>query len=200
MKRKPLKITTFEDIEGARRYHRTTEKWAQNVSRSFVSVAEKWGIAGGKVLDVGTGTGLTAVGFAQGIPGVEVTGLDLSAVAIEVAGEYAQKSGLASRVFFEEGDAEEMPFEDGAFDLVISGSTLHLVNDPIRMFDEIRRVLKPGGRFFISDFRRSWLGLLSEHLRASYSPEEVREMLHQSKLQNWRVESHPFSLSILSEE
>jgi ubiquinone/menaquinone biosynthesis C-methylase UbiE len=200
IKRTPLQCGVFEDMETAQRYNKEVRQWMQLVSSSFVSVAKRWGITEGKVLDVGTGTGLLAIGLAKGIPGVQVVGLDLSAVALEVARDNAQQSATSSRVTFEKGNAEDMPFEGDAFDLVISSNTLHLVEDPAKMVHEIHRVLKPQGRFWISDFRRSWLGILSIHVRASYTPGEARELLSQSRLQNWRVKDYFFWLSIFSAE
>jgi len=170
------------------------------VSKSFVSVAKKWGITDGKVLDVGTGTGVLAIGLAKGIPGVEVIGLDLSDVVLEVARDNVQKIEELLRVSFEKGDAEDMPFEDGTFDLVISSNTLHLIKNPIKMFNEIHRVLKPKGRFFISDYRRNWLGIFTNHIRASYSPKEVKDLLSKSRLQDWKVKDYFFWLSIFSKE
>jgi ubiquinone/menaquinone biosynthesis C-methylase UbiE len=198
IKRKPLEHGVFEDIETAKRYNKETQKWMRNVSKSFVSVAKKWGITDGKVLDVGTGTGLLAIGLAKGIPGVEVIGLDLSDVVLEIARDNVQKSEGLLRVSFEKGDAEDMPFEDGTFDLVTSSNTLHLIKSPTKMFNEIHRVLKPKGRFFISDFRRNWLGIFTNHIRASFSPKEVKDLLSQSKLQDWKVKDYFFWLSIFS--
>lgn len=198
IKRKPFEHGVFEDIEVAKRYGREARIRMRYLSKSFVSVAKNWGITEGKVLDIGTGPGSLAIEFAKEIPGVEVIGLDLSDVILELARDNAQKSEVSSRVSFERGDAEEMPFEDDMFDLVISSNTLHLIKNPIRMFNEIQRVLKPEGRFFISDFRRSWLGIFSEHFRASYSPKEVRELLRQSNLQNWKIKDYFFWMSIFS--
>jgi len=200
IKRKPLDCGVFEDMKTARRYNKEVGGYMRMVSKSFVSVAGKWGVTDGKVLDVGTGTGSLAIGFAKGIPGVEVVGLDLSDVVLELARDNAQKSGVSLRVSFKKGDAEDMPFEDDTFDLAISSDTLHLAKNPVRMFNEIHRVIKPQGRFFISDFRRSWLGIFTEHVRASYSPKEVKDLLSQSKLQNWKVKDYFFWLSIFSEE
>jgi ubiquinone/menaquinone biosynthesis C-methylase UbiE len=200
MRRKPLACGVFEDIETARRYHRESAKWMRNAARSFVAVAKEWGIADGKVLDIGTATGSLAIEFAKAIPGVEVVGFDLSAAALELAEVNAQENALSSRVSFRAGNAEDMPFEGDSFDAVISGNTLHLIENPVRMFDEIHRVLKPQGRFIISDFRRSWLGLFTEHFRASYLPEEVGELLNRSKLRNWRLKASFLWLSVLSEE
>jgi ubiquinone/menaquinone biosynthesis C-methylase UbiE len=196
--RRPLECGVFEDLEMARRYDREIGRYMRLVARSLVSAARSWGVKEGKVLDVGAGTGRLAIEFAQGIPGVDVVGLDLSDVALELARANARESEVPRRISFEKGDAEDMPFEDSSFDLVISSNTLHLIDDPIRMFDEIQRVLKPGGRFFISDFRRSWLGLLSEHIRASYTVQEVRALAGESELQNWRVKDHFLWLSLLS--
>ena len=200
IERKPPEKCTFEDIEAARRYNKEIKAWSQNVSKSFVSVAKRWEVTEGKVLDVGTGTGLLAIGFAARIPGVEVIGLDLSDAALEVARDNVRESDEPLRVSFETGNAEDMPFKDQEFDLVISSNTLRLVKNPLKMFNEIQRVLKPDGRFLISDFRRSWLGILSGHFRSSYSPQEARDLLRQSNLQNWRMEDHFLWLSIVSED
>ena len=197
--RRPLEHGVFEDMEIARKYDKEVRIWTRYVSKSFVSVARRWGTTSGTVLDVGTGTGRLAIEFASGIPGVELVGLDLSDVALEIARENVQESRASLRVSFEKGDAENMPFEDNAFDLVISNNTLHLVENPVSMFDEIQRVLKPQGKFCISDFRRSWLGILTEHFRAAYTRREVNDLLSQSKLQNWKVKDSFFWLSIFSE-
>ncbi len=172
--------------------------WMRNVSKSFVSIAKRWEITEGRVLDIGTGTGLLAIGFAKSIPGVEVTGLDLSEVVLELARDNLERSDTPLKVSFEKGDAEDIPFEDGAFDLVVSSNTLHLIENTVSMFDEVHRVLKPEGRFIISDHRRSWLGVFSAHIRASYTPGEVKGLLRRSKLQNWAVKDYLLWLSIVS--
>jgi ubiquinone/menaquinone biosynthesis C-methylase UbiE len=200
IKRKPQEHGVFEDVEVVKRYDKEARGRIWGVSRGFVIAARKWGITTGTILDVGTGTGLLAIEFAKEIPDVEVIGLDLSEVALDVARDHAQMSDMSLRVSFERGDVEDMPFEDGIFDLVISSNTLHLIKHPIRTFNETQRVLKPEGKFFISDFRRSWLGLFSQHIRAAYSPNEVRDLLGQSQLHNWAVKDYLFWLSILSKD
>jgi len=188
IKRKPLESGVFEDMETAKRYNKEVGGYMRLVSKSFVSVAREWGVTDGEV------------GFAKGVPGVHVVGLDLSDVILELARDNAQKSEVSLRVSFEEGDAEDIPFEDDRFDFVISSDTLHLVNNPTKMFSEIHRVLEPQGRFLISDIRRSWLGVFSVHVRASYSAKEAEDLLSQSKLQNWKVKDYFFWLSIFSDE
>lgn len=198
MKRIPLECGVFEDEETARKYSRESGKWMQNVAKSFIAVAKKWGMTSGRILDVGTGPGSLAIAFAQKIPAIEVVGLDLSEVVLVLAQGNAQKKGVSSRVFFKKGDAEDMPFENNTFDLVISSNTLHLLEHPIKMFNEVQRVLKGEGRFFISDFRRSFLGVFTPHVKASYSPKEVKDLLNQSELQNWVIKDSFLWLTIFS--
>ncbi|MBU7026649.1 MAG: class I SAM-dependent methyltransferase [Theionarchaea archaeon] len=199
VKREPFEHGIFEDRETVEKYNKEVKKWMQNVAKSFVAVAKKWGIEKGKTLDVGTGTGLLAIGFAKAFPDMEVVGLDLSEEALQVARENVQKSGVEN-ISFEKGDAQAMPFEDGTFDLVISSNTLHLIENPVKMFNEIQRMLKFDGKFFISDFKRSWLAIFSKHFRASYTPDEIRELLRQSELKRWEVKDRLFWVSISSKE
>lgn len=198
IKRRPFEYGVFEDIETVKEYDKENKQRTQRLSKSFISVVKKWEIASGKILDIGCGTGLLAIEFAKNLSGVEITGLDLSDVALEVARDNVQKSEVIERISFQKGDAEDIPFADNAFDLVISSNTLHLIMNPIKMFNEIHRVLKTKGKFFISDFRRSWIGIFSKHVRASYSPKEVKTFLSQSELQNWKVRDYFFWLSIFS--
>lgn len=89
------------------------------------------------VLDVGTGTGKAAVVTAERFPAAEVVGVDLSPAMIEQARSLLP-SELEDRVRFEVADASALPFEDGAFELVV------LLN-MIPFFDELGRVTAPGG-------------------------------------------------------
>ena len=198
IKRRPFEYGVFEDIETVKKYDKENKQRTQRLSKSFISVVKKWEITSGKMLDIGCGTGLLAIEFAKNLSGVEIIGLDLSDVALEVGRDNVQKSEVIERISFKKGDAEDIPFEDNAFNLVISSNTLHLILNPIKMFNEIHRVLKPKGKFFISDFRRSWIGIFSKHVRASYSPKEVKTFLSQSELQNWKVKDYFFWLSIFS--
>jgi SAM-dependent methyltransferase len=91
-----------------------------------------------RVLDLGTGTGKAARVVAKRFPEAEVVGVDLSPAMIEEARKVLPAE-LSGRVRFEVADASRLPFQDGAFDLVV------LLN-MIPFFGELARVTAPGGR------------------------------------------------------
>jgi SAM-dependent methyltransferase len=97
---------------------------------------------GETVLDVGTGTGVVAITAARA--GASVTGLDLTPALLDVARENARVARLAVTWF--EGDAENLPFPDGQFDVVVSQFGHMFAPRPDVAVAEMRRVLKPGGR------------------------------------------------------
>ena len=90
-----------------------------------------------RVLDLGTGTGAGARVLATRFPEAEIVGADLSARMLDEA-RRATSPELASRVRYEVADASELPYDDGAFDLVTHSNM-------IPFFDELTRVLAPGG-------------------------------------------------------
>jgi ubiquinone/menaquinone biosynthesis C-methylase UbiE len=105
--------------------------------------------AGGPLdaLDVGSGTGFLALELAA--RGHRATGIDFAPAMVARARDKAAAQGLAVR--FEQGDAEQLPFPDGSFDLVISRHVLWTLPHPDAALDEWRRVLRPGGRLAIID-------------------------------------------------
>ncbi len=106
---------------------------------------------GETVLDLGSGAGLDAM-IAAPLVGEngKVLGVDIAPSMVAKAKENAIEAGLGNTLF-QEGDIEHLPVEDASIDVVISNCTLNLVPDKETAYAEIARVLRPGGRFIISD-------------------------------------------------
>ena len=97
-----------------------------------------------RVLDVGTGTGAIALALAPLVQ--EVVGLDESEERLALA-----RDGAQANVSFLAGDATDLPFERGAFDLVTCVRTLHHVRRPEVVIAELVRVTRLGGRLLVVD-------------------------------------------------
>ncbi len=103
-------------------------------------VAER--LAGKRVLEYGSGA--SAMAFFMAAQGANVTGIDISPVAVEQGRRRAAADHVADRVAFEVMDAESLEFPDGTFDLVCGSGVLHHL-DLSRAYPEIARVLQPHG-------------------------------------------------------
>jgi len=149
---------------------------------------------GESVLDVGCGTGTLAIAAKYRVGNLgKVTGVDASPEMIGRARQKAKKRGV--EVTFQTGAAQSLPFQDAAFDVVLSTVMLHHLPDDARAMciSEIRRVLKPGGRFLAIEFggaaeqRKSLAGRL--HAHAHFDLTQVIPVVNQAGLA--QVESGP---------
>jgi ubiquinone/menaquinone biosynthesis C-methylase UbiE len=103
-----------------------------------------------RVLDLGCGIGGPSRYLAKTF-GCRVVGLDLMPEFCRVAAMLAERTGLAHLVAYQQGDALKTPFADGSFDVVWSQNVVMNIADRNRLYAEIRRVLKPGGRYAFAD-------------------------------------------------
>ena len=132
--------------------------WSKNASKYDQSIIEKyWKIypslldkissdygTGGTVLEVATGTGLVALKIASTAD--QVHAIDISPQMIDVAKKKAEETGI-DNVAFSVEDAYALPFGDSMFDMVICNNALHNMKQPGDALSEIKRVLRPDGRF-----------------------------------------------------
>jgi ubiquinone/menaquinone biosynthesis C-methylase UbiE len=102
------------------------------------------------VLDVGSGLGGPARLLARRY-GARVTGIDLSPELCAVAADLTRRVGLDDRVEIRQGDALDLPFDDATFDVVWTQHVSMNIADKDRLFGEMRRVVKPGGRLAFFD-------------------------------------------------
>jgi len=136
---------------------RTRAVWTagdfDHIARGFtagaVDFVERLRLAPGeRVLDVACGTGNLALPAARA--GAEVTGLDIAPNLLEHAREHAAAEGL--EIWFDEGNAEELPYPDGAFDTVVTMFGAIFAPRPERTAGELRRVVRRGGRIVMANW------------------------------------------------
>jgi SAM-dependent methyltransferase len=122
---------------------------------SFAGVANPFSLGslapGEDVLDVGCGAGTDTLIAAQMVgPGGSVTGIDMTPEMVAKARTSAAAMGFGHLTIVE-GTAEQLPFADAAFDVIISNGVIDLIPDKDAVFAEIARVLRPGGRIQLAD-------------------------------------------------
>ena len=132
------------------------------------------GYRGRSVLEVGCGAGVDLARFAKG--GAQVTGVDLSSSAIDLAGANFAQQGLEGR--FDVADGERLPFPDDSFDLVFAHGVVQYTPNPQQLVEECHRVLKPGGEAVFQVYNRiSWLNALSKLMKVPLEHDDAPVIL-----------------------
>ncbi|GHO48243.1 class I SAM-dependent methyltransferase [Ktedonospora formicarum] len=117
-----------------------------------------------QVLDLGCGRGAVLLMAAKLLPTGKATGIDLwktndqSGNAMEVTTRNAELEGVAERVELHTADMQKLPFADNTFDVILSSLAIHNIPEAAgrsHAIDEAVRVLKPGGKLRIADFRNT---------------------------------------------
>jgi ubiquinone/menaquinone biosynthesis C-methylase UbiE len=123
--------------------------FAKYMEPGAVEIFGTWNISPGQqMLDVGCGAGQIAIPAAKN--GVKVTGVDIASNLIQQACARAQAEGLDAQ--FEEGDAEQLPFPDASFDVVVSLIGAMFAPRPEKVAAELLRVCRPGGKIIMGNW------------------------------------------------
>ena len=145
-----------------------------------------------RVLDLGCGTGTLVVLLKRKYPAAEIVGLDPDPKALHRAKKKIRRAGVA--VQLDEGFADELPFEKGTFDRVLSSFMLHHLEEHERekTLREVLRVLKPAGSFHLLDFAGGedgahgrWGRLVNSHARLDdNSQQRILELMRRAGFMN----------------
>ncbi|MFX1566868.1 MAG: class I SAM-dependent methyltransferase [Promethearchaeota archaeon] len=186
-------------------YSNACKKMAGEYRRLIKFILSKFNVKdGSKILEIGPGPGWIGILIAKQNSSLKIIGLELSKDMIRVANKNKKDEGVDQQISYVHGNAEYMyQFLDNSFDLVFGNGTLHHWENPIKIFNEISRVLKSHGVFCISDGRRD-IGLGAKvifhivklfipkfmrigwktSINAGYTPKELTQILDQSNLKN----------------
>lgn len=148
-------IARFYDLNNSLLSFGLHHHWKKQAMRCVTRVK------GGRALDLGAGTGDLAILLDQqfGQTG-QVVAADLNEAMLRVGLDKIQDKGLADRISCFQMNAEYLTFQDDTFDTVTAGFCIRNVGNRPQAFTEIRRVLKPGGRFICLEFSQPKTAIL----------------------------------------
>jgi SAM-dependent methyltransferase len=130
------------------------------------------------VLDLACGGGIVVCAFAPHVR--HATGIDMTPAMLERARQLAGDGAIAN-VGFDQGDAQALPYPDGAFNIVVTRFSFHHFLDPLAVLREMRRVAAPGGRIVVVDM---------------YASEDSGKAAEWNRLEKLRDPSHVRCLSL----
>jgi trans-aconitate 2-methyltransferase len=186
------------------------QQYLDELDDSLVAqILDVWRTAGslsGRLIDIGCGPGSIALKIARRAPGLRVLGADRSAAMVRIARSAVEQNGAHKSAGFLQADGNRLPFAAASFDFVLSNSVLHHLVNPGGIFEEMARIVKPGGVILLRDLRRPsrfafslhvwWFGrhysgLMKKLYRASvgaaYTQEELTGLLSRSPLRGSRI-------------
>jgi ubiquinone/menaquinone biosynthesis C-methylase UbiE len=105
----------------------------------------------GSLLDIGTGPAWLLLKIHQQSPTMRLVGIDSSPSMVAKARKNMAEAGLSDVIKITEGNASQIPFADGSFDIVVSTGSIHHWKHPVVALNDVYRVLKPGGYALMYD-------------------------------------------------
>ena len=172
------------------------------------------GIDTGTGLEIGPGPGYLGLEWLKSTQGTKLHWLEISEDMRKLAQKNIEVYGLESRVFVTLGDATKgFPFQNDSFDAVFTNGSLHEWSNPVHVFNEIARILRKDGRYFVSDLKRNtnrFIILIMKSMikqrsmkhgmmtsiKAAYTKGELEDLLSRSNLSNYIVSENAFGITI----
>lgn len=204
-------LTSKGGIEGyfAEKYDKFAKAVLIDLYKEIAGLVIKH-LKSGKILEIGPGPGYLSIEIAK-LGDFQITGLDISETMIEIARRNAQEAG--ADVVFKLGDASNMPFKDNTFDFIVSSGSLHHWKEPVKVFNEVYRVLKSDREALIGDLRKNaakeemdkiarkiesfimrWG--FRHSIKEAYTKDKVVELLSETKFKKGQVKESPIGLEI----
>jgi ubiquinone/menaquinone biosynthesis C-methylase UbiE len=204
-RRKYRLVDVFLAYEGIFGFGTVLRKRLKRYFESAVFEALGTGRRKGKVLDLGTPFGMCGTAIAKQSQDFDVVSFQESKKVAEISRRFAEEDVV--RMDWRVGNPGDLPFRDESFDLVVSAFDLHSWNDPLKVLEEIDRVLKPRGKVVLLDVRRDrwwffyipalictwfigglWLFRRAKFaFKSSYNPWETEKLIGSLKLENWEI-------------
>jgi phosphatidylethanolamine/phosphatidyl-N-methylethanolamine N-methyltransferase len=144
---------------------------------------------GGRILEVGVGTGISLPGYAAG---TSLYGIDISDKILDKARDRVKRQSLANVEAIEVMDAEALTFDDASFDVIVAQYVITAVPNPERALDEFARVVRPGGEIIITTRLGAGKGLrgrIEKTLMPVTSRLGFRTEFPWSRYSNWAIDN-----------
>lgn len=206
--RQPSILSDMDTPETATYYDKLMDKFIffRPLSKKVMDL----GIERGSLLDVACGPGHLLAETGKLAGELKLYGVDLSTNMLDVARNNLSKRLPGRSVTLAIGSMYELPFGNETFDLVISTNVIHFAEQPVDYFNELWRVLKPGGAGFVSGFKRdtpviiytvarlqsrylAWRGYPLDGgarvIESSYTKKEIDEFLKSSNVNDYDIDA-----------
>ena len=179
------------------------------------------GISKGVVIQLGHGPGYCGAEWLKNTSNTKLKALEVNAKLIEISKRNIQEyKGLEKRIEYVNCSAEKMDIDDESIDGVFAYGAVNSWPNPLNVFNEINRVLKTGGKYFILAHRRDMNFFVvlfekyflfrnstkeeydgyKESVNAAYTYKELKEILEKSELKNWNLTKYLRNMTIIGEK